>query len=215
MLFGEQSSDHPERDQMVRRQLRARNIRDERVLAAMLNVPRELFVPESEAGQAYADCALPIGCGQTISQPYIVALTLEALQLRGHERVLEVGAGSGYQAALLGLLAREVYAIEIVPELAESAKRVIEELGYDNVRVIMGDGSIGYPPAAPYDAIAVAAAPRTLPPALVDQLVDGGRLVIPVGERWGQTLYRIRKRGRHTDAEALTGCAFVPLITDS
>jgi protein-L-isoaspartate(D-aspartate) O-methyltransferase len=201
-----------QRATMVEEQLQGLGITDERVLAAMGEVPRHRFVPEYLTVLAYQDRALPIGFDQTISQPYMVALMLEALELTGTERVLEVGAGSGYQAALLGLLAREVYAVEIIPGLTESARRVIQRLGYDNVKVILANGSLGFEEAAPYDAIVVAAGAPEVPEALVEQLAEGGRLVIPVGDRSGQTVLRIRKSGGRTHTERITPCIFVPLI---
>lgn len=200
------------REAMVTRQLRGRNIRDERVLRAMLALPRHRFVPPELARVAYDDTALPIGCDQTISQPYMVALMLEALELRGHERVLEVGTGSGYQAALLGLLAREVYSVEVIAELASQARNVLSELGCTNVKVVLGNGSIGLPQAGPFDAIVVAAGAPEVPAALTAQLRDGGTLVIPVGGHGYQELVRVRKRGGTSTREVLTTCAFVPLV---
>lgn len=200
------------RAEMVEHQLRARNFRDERVMSAMLAVPRHLFVPPDLVSRAYDDVALPIGFEQTISQPYIVALILEALELEGDERVLDVGTGSGYQAALMGTLAREVHSIEIVPELVGMARRALERIGCNNVRVSLGNGSIGLPEEAPYDAIAVAAAAPRVPGELVEQLAEGGRLVIPVGEAWGQTLHCVRKLASGVETRAITPCAFVPLI---
>lgn len=201
-----------EREFMVARQLRGRDIRDERVLQAMLAVPRHLFVPPELAQSAYDDSALPIGYDQTISQPYMVAFMLEALGLEGRERVLEVGSGSGYQAALLGLLAREVYSVEIVPELASRAHDLVSELGFTNVKVALANGSIGLPQAGPFDAIVVAAGAPEIPAALTAQLKDGGTLVIPVGGHTYQDLVRVRKHGSTTTREVLTTCAFVPLV---
>ncbi|WP_428264995.1 protein-L-isoaspartate(D-aspartate) O-methyltransferase [Haliangium sp.] len=202
---------HELRRGMVERQLRGRGITDERVLAAMGTVPRHLFVPPHLRAAAYADSPLEIGHDQTISQPLMVAIMLEALELRGPERVLEVGCGSGYQAALLAKLAAEVYAVEIIPELARGAERALALADIAGVEVIVGDGGLGWPAAAPYDAIVVAAAAPEVPAPLVDQLGDGGRLVLPVGNGVLQTLLRIRKRGRATHSENLGGCAFVPL----
>ena len=170
------------REAMVDRQIEARGIRDPRVLNAMRQVPRERFVPPDVAPVAYADQPLPIGYGQTISQPYIVAYMSEALHVTENAKVLEIGTGSGYQAAVLGELAREVYTIEIVPELAERARATLEGLGYSNVHVRAGDGYLGWPEQAPFDAIMVTAAPDHVPQPLVDQLALGGRLVIPVGD---------------------------------
>jgi len=170
------------RDRMVAEQIQGRDVSDPRVLAAMRKVPRHRFVPERLRPEAYEDHPLPIGEGQTISQPYIVALMSELLQLGGGERVLEVGTGSGYQAAVLGELAKEVYSVEILAPLARRAAATLRELGYAGVNVRAGDGYLGWPEAAPFDAIVVTAAPDHIPQPLVDQLKTGGRLVIPVGE---------------------------------
>ncbi len=170
------------RQGMVDRQIEARGIRDPRVLAAMRKVPRERFVPPEVASLAYADQPLPIGYGQTISQPYVVAYMSEALQVNENAKVLEIGTGSGYQAAILGELAREVYTIEIVTELAERARATLDSLSYTNVHVRAGDGYLGWPEQAPFDAIIVTAAPDHVPQPLIDQLAVGGRLVIPVGD---------------------------------
>lgn len=170
------------RARLVAKQIRARGIRDEAVLKAMAKVPRHRFVPAAKAHQAYDDHPLPIGSGQTISQPFIVAYMTEAAEVAAHEKVLEVGAGSGYQAAILGELAKEVYTIEIIPELAEGARKVLAELGYKNVHVKTGNGYLGWPEHAPFDAIVVTAAPDEIPPALIEQLAVNGRLVIPVGD---------------------------------
>jgi len=166
---------------MVERQIRLRGVTDARVLAAMRAVPRERFVPPELASSAYEDTPLPIGDGQTISQPYIVAYMTELLQVAPEHRVLEIGTGSGYQAAVLGELAREVYTVEIVPSLARTAAAVLEELGYAHVHVRAGDGYQGWPEHAPFDRIIVTAAPETIPQPLIDQLTIGGRLVVPVG----------------------------------
>jgi protein-L-isoaspartate(D-aspartate) O-methyltransferase len=200
------------RRRMVAEQLWHRGIRDQRVLEAMRVVPRHLFVPGAWRAQAYEDMPLPIGHQQTISQPYIVALMLEALQLTGRERVLEVGAGSGYQAALLGWLARHVYTVEIVPELVQSACQLLSQLGYENVEVVAANGSLGWKAGAPYDAIIVAAASPVVPHSLVEQLQEGGRLVLPVGEFFSQVLLRVRKRRGEMVTENLGDCAFVPLV---
>jgi protein-L-isoaspartate(D-aspartate) O-methyltransferase len=197
---------------MVERQLRQRGIFDERVLGAMARVPRELFVPESVRELAYEDGALPIGYGQTISQPFIVATICTLLELSGDERVLDVGTGSGYQAAVLAELAREVVTIERVPELHERARAVLAEAGYENVDVRLGDGSLGVPERAPYDAIAVAAAAPTIPAALYDQLAEGGRLVLPRGSRWGQELVQVVKTEDGPVERASVPCRFVPLV---
>ncbi|MGD8608269.1 MAG: protein-L-isoaspartate(D-aspartate) O-methyltransferase [Myxococcales bacterium] len=201
-----------ERANMVEHQLRRRGISDERVLAAMGEVPREAFVPESVRREAYADSALPLSQGQTISQPLIVAMSVEALQLKGDDTVLEVGAGSGYQAAILSKLAKKVYAIEIIPELVANARRVLESLGIDNVELVCADGRKGYPQGAPYDGIVVAAAADDVPQALIEQLREGGRLVIPVGGKWGQSLQASRKVGGKLVSEELCRCVFVPLV---
>lgn len=200
------------RRRMVERQLRARGIRDPRVLAAMAEIPRELFLPEEQRDRAYDDEPLPIGFGQTISQPYMVALMAQSLELQGHEKVLEVGAGSGYHAAVLGALAREVIAVEIILELALRAQQNLEAAGRaHNVRVIWADGSRGYPELAPYDAISVAAAAPEVPPALLEQLADPGRMVIPVGSGWDQELRLISKRDGRLTHRIVTFCRFVPL----
>jgi protein-L-isoaspartate(D-aspartate) O-methyltransferase len=203
------------RARMVDEQLRRRGITDTRVLAAMGEVPREAFVPTSERNRAYCDGALPLSHGQTISQPLMVAMSVEALRLHGNETVLEVGAGSGYQAAVLSKLAKKVYAVEIIPELVEGARDVLDELGIDNVELICGDGRLGWAEGAPYDAIVVAAAADEVPPALVEQLKEGGRLVIPVGESWGQALQASRKRDGKLRSEELCRCVFVPLVHGS
>ncbi len=197
---------------MVEHQLRRRGIRDERVLDAMGRVPRHLFVPESKRAEAYADRPLPIGYAQTISQPLMVATMLEALELVGGEMVLEVGAGSGYQAAVLGTLARSVIALEIVPELVEQGRGNLSAAGIDNVEVRLADGGLGLVDEGPFSAIVVAAGAPVVPPPLVGQLAPGGRLVIPVDDGWGQMLTRIRRaEDGTTTTERLGGCAFVPL----
>lgn len=178
----------------------------------MREVPRHLFVPEAYRASAYEDYPLPIGQGQTISQPYIVALMLEALELGGNERVLEVGTGSGYQAALLGQLAQHVTTVEIIPELAQSAQELLDYLACNNVEVVAANGSIGWRAGAPYDAIIVAAASPLVPFSLTEQLQEGGRLVIPVGTLLEQKLLRVWKRGAMLETEDLGECAFVPLV---
>jgi protein-L-isoaspartate(D-aspartate) O-methyltransferase len=197
---------------MVEHQLRRRGISDERVLAAMGRVPRELFVPESVRRLAYEDGALPIGYGQTISQPYIVAAICSLLGLDGDERVLDVGTGSGYQAAVLAELAAQVVTIERVPELVERARVALIAAGYPNVDVRSGDGSVGVPDKAPFDAIAVAAAAPEVPEALYEQLADDGRLVLPKGSRWGQDLVLVVKTSEGPIERASVPCRFVPLL---
>jgi protein-L-isoaspartate(D-aspartate) O-methyltransferase len=199
---------------MVERQLRRRGIADERVLAAMDRVPRELFVPESLAEHAYDDGALPIGYHQTISQPFVVATICSLLSLRGTDRVLDVGTGSGYQAAVLAELAADVVTIERVPELAADARARLEQAGYANVDVRVGDGSLGVPERAPYDGIAVAAAAPRVPPALYDQLAEGGRLVLPRGSRWGQELVLVVRTPEGPAERTSIPCRFVPLVGD-
>jgi protein-L-isoaspartate(D-aspartate) O-methyltransferase len=187
------------------------DITDRRVLGAMATVPRHEFVPSELRNFAYADRPLPIGHGQTISQPYVVAFMTEKLEPKPTDRVLEVGTGSGYQAAILSGLVSEVYTIEIIEPLATRAKADLERLGYRNVKVRHGDGYQGWPEAAPFDAIIVTAAPDHVPQPLVDQLKDGGRMVIPVGELASQTLYLLRKRGDKLEREAVLPVRFVPL----
>jgi len=200
---------------MVEHQLRRRGIADSRVLAAMGEVPREAFVPPELEAEAYADNALPLSHGQTISQPLMVAMSIEALELDGDETVLEIGAGSGYQAAVLARLAKTVHAVEIIPELVEEARRALQSLGVENVELHCADGRKGWPEGAPYDGIVVAAAAEEVPRALVDQLAEGGRLVIPVGHRWGQSLQVLRKRGGKLEKGELCQCVFVPLVAGS
>jgi protein-L-isoaspartate(D-aspartate) O-methyltransferase len=197
---------------MVEEQLRARGIGDERVLAAMARVPRELFVPERLRDRAYDDAALPIGGGQTISQPYMVARICEVLALRGGERVLDVGTGSGYQAAVLAELAAEVHTIERLASLADQARDALGRAGYAHVHVHVGDGSLGLPEAAPFAAIAVAAAAPDVPASLYAQLVPGGRLAIPVGGRGGQELQLVVRSPEGPAVLRSVSCRFVPLV---
>jgi protein-L-isoaspartate(D-aspartate) O-methyltransferase len=201
------------RRRMIDEQLRSRGIRDERVLAAMGEVPRHLFVPPADQASAYADTPLPIGHGQTISQPYIVGFMTEALQLEPSHKVLEIGTGSGYQAAILGKLAGEVYTIELVPELAERARAALAAQGFDNVHVRAGDGYQGWPEHAPFDRIMVTAAPEDVPQALVDQLAPGGRMVVPVGPQFGdQELRILTKTPDGIVTERSLPVRFVPMI---
>jgi protein-L-isoaspartate(D-aspartate) O-methyltransferase len=201
------------RAKMVADHLRRRDIHDPRVLAAFATVPRERFVPDALSERAYDDAPLPIGEGQTISQPYVVAITAQALSLNGHERVLEIGAGSGYAAAVLAHLASEVYTVERHAELAEIARERLERLGYRNVHVKHGDGTLGWAEHAPFDGIVVAAGGPRVPKSLLDQLAIGGRLVMPVGRGYGQQLVRIT-RNAETEfvGEDLGAVQFVPLI---
>jgi protein-L-isoaspartate(D-aspartate) O-methyltransferase len=197
---------------MVAQQLELRGIRDQRLLDAMSSVPRELFVPEPARHLSYADEPISIGHGQTISQPYITALMVEALELNGEEKVLEIGAGSGYHAAVLGKLAARIISLELVPALAADARRNLKRAGLGkNVKVIAGDGSVGYPAEAPYEAISVAAGAPAVPESLLDQLTDQGRIVIPVGSREEQELLVISKSGGETSSRVATRCRFVPL----
>lgn len=202
-----------ERRHMVDAQLRRRGIRDERVLAAMLQIPRERFVPMEARVSAYQDCPIPIGYGQTISQPYMTALMAESLELTGSETVLEVGGGSGYAAAVLGLLAARVSTMEIVSSLAAMARGNLRHTGYDrNVTTIHGDGSLGCPDNAPFDAISVAAGASEIPAALLDQLNDPGRLAMPVGAWDEQELRVVTKRDGKLVSRVATLCRFVPLV---
>jgi protein-L-isoaspartate(D-aspartate) O-methyltransferase len=202
-----------QRRAMVERQLRRRGIRDERVLQAMARVPRELFVPEELRDRAYDDAALPIGAGQTISQPFMVAVIAQELGLRGRERVLDVGTGSGYQAAVLAELAAEVHSVERIPELAERARAALAATGYEErVTVHVGDGTRGLRERAPFAAIAVAAAAPEPPPSLYEQLEPGGRLVVPVGERYEQRLDVVVRSPEGAAVLHTVPCRFVPLV---
>ena len=208
-----QTDSHPQREAMVAQQIAARGVRDPLVLRAMRKVPREAFLAEELREFAYEDSPLPIAEEQTISQPYIVAYMIEALGLRGYERVLEIGTGSGYAAAVLAEIADEVYTIERHRSLAERARRLLAELGYSNVHVIHGDGTKGWPEAAPYDAIVVTAGGPAVPASLREQLAIGGRLVIPVGPVGDQRLVRVtRTADDQYREEKLAGVRFVPLI---
>lgn len=201
-----------QRLKMVREQLAARDIEDAKVLEAMGAVPRHIFVPELERPIAYADGPIPIGFGQTISQPYIVALMTQALRLQGNEKVLEIGTGSGYQAAILAVLARELYTIERVAELALQARERLSRLCVSNVTVMVRDGSLGLPEKAPFDAIIVTAAAPRPPEALIEQLAEGGRMVTPTGQRDEQILVKLTRTEHGIEKESLGGCAFVPLL---
>ncbi len=201
------------RERMVAEQIAGRGLVDERLLGAFREVPRELFVAPDLAGEAYEDRPLAIEAGQTISQPYIVAFMIASAGVRPGQRVLEVGAGSGYAAAVIGRIAEEVVAVERHGELARIADERMERLGYRNVRIVEGDGTLGFAQAAPYDSILVAAAGRQVPDALLDQLADGGVLVMPLGAPSGaQRLFRVRRRGGGFDREELDSVRFVPLI---
>lgn len=208
----EDASYAAQRAWMVEAQIHRRGISDPRVLAALSRVPRHLFVPREMRNLSYADEPLPIGEGQTISQPYIVAYMTQRLSLEGKERVLEVGTGSGYQTAVLAELAREVFTIEIVPGLADRARAHLESLGYDNIRFRVGDGTLGWPEEAPFDGILVTAAPPEIPAALEEQLAPGGRLVLPVGAE-SQELTLVWKSPRGLRRDRLLPVRFVPLIT--
>jgi protein-L-isoaspartate(D-aspartate) O-methyltransferase len=201
-----------EREHMIESQLARRGIKDKRVLNAMRQVPRHLFVPKDMRGLAYCDGPLPIGHGQTISQPYIVALMTELLELTGQEKVLELGTGSGYQAAILSRLVRQVYSVERHAALAQQAEKVLAQLGYDNVVIRVGDGTLGWSEYSPYEAIIVTAAAPDVPQPLTEQLADGGCLVAPVGSRWSQVLAKVKRQGETLVREHLTAVAFVPLV---
>ena len=201
-----------ERQRMVQQHLVPRGIHDERVLAAMSKVPREEFVPPQSRDASYEDGPLPIGYDQTISQPYIVAFMTEQLRLKSSNRVLEIGTGSGYQAAILAELVSEVYSIEIVEPLARTAETTLQRLGYKNVNVKVGDGYKGWPEAAPFDAIIVTCAPDKVPQPLIDQLKDGGRMVIPVGERFAQELYLLEKKNGQLKESVSLPVRFVPMM---
>src|SRR5712672_708637 len=200
------------RQRMVEQQLKLRGIKDERVLSAMAKVPREEFVPPESRAASYEDGPLPLGYAQTISQPYIVAFMTEQLRPKSSDRVLEIGSGSGYQAAILGELVAEVYTIEIVEPLAKSAEATLHRLGYNNVHIKVGDGYKGWPEEAPFDAIIVTCAPEKVPQPLVDQLKDGGRMVIPVGERFAQQLYLLEKKNGQLKESVTLPVRFVPML---
>jgi protein-L-isoaspartate(D-aspartate) O-methyltransferase len=201
-----------QRKRMVEEQLRSRGIRDPRLLAAMAKVPREVFIASEDFGRAYDDHPLPIGGGQTVSQPYMVAVMVAALQPRPSDRVLEVGAGTGYEAAILGELAAEVWTIERHQDLADKAREILSKLGYLNVHVVAGDGSVGLAEQAPFDGILVAAAAPKISDSLLAQLADGGRMVVPVGSRFEQLVQLVRKIGGEMAVSSLDACRFVPLV---
>ncbi len=201
-----------ERIAMVERQIRRRGVRDPRLLAAMAKVPRHCFVPEPYRAHAYEDHPLPIGRNQTISQPYIVAVMTEALALTGEERILEVGTGSGYQTAILAELGKEVFTVERLAELSEQARKILHSLGYTTIHFAVGDGSRGWPEFAPYDAIVVTAGAPEIPDPLYEQLAEGGRLVIPVGDHAHQELFQIVKTPEGPDVRNLGPCRFVDLL---
>ena len=201
------------REKMVEAQIKARGVKDHRVLSALLKVERHRFVPEEYLNSAYSDQPLPIGEGQTISQPYIVALMTELLELKGEEKVLEIGTGSGYQAAILAELAREVYSIEIIETLASMAKNRLLELGYQNIKVKAGDGYLGWPEVAPFDAIIITCAPDHIPKPLIEQLKEGGRMVVPVGA-YLQELKKIVKRSGKIVTTDVIPVVFVPMTGD-
>jgi protein-L-isoaspartate(D-aspartate) O-methyltransferase len=201
-----------ERERMVEYQIASRGIKDPKVICAMRKVPRHLFLPKESWPYAYVDSPVRIGCGQTISQPYIVALMTELLDVASDQRVLDIGTGSGYQAAILGELAAEVHSIERHPDLAHLAEERLQALGYENVNVHIGDGTQGFPPCAPYDRIIVAAAAPSVPDALLEQLADGGRLIIPVGKRFAQQLEIWKRQGEKFKKSTDISVIFVPLI---
>jgi protein-L-isoaspartate(D-aspartate) O-methyltransferase len=203
-------SSRKERERMVRSQIESRGITDRRVLEAMRSVPREAFIPDGNLALAYRDGPLPIGRGQTISQPYIVAYMTDQLSIESTDRVLEIGTGCGYQTAVLAELAEHVYTMEIIRELSERAQRDLERIGYENISFRIGDGSLGWPEEAPFDAIIVTAAPERIPTALQDQLAEGGRMIIPAGT-FSQRIYRITRTGGGLKKEPLIGVRFVPM----
>jgi len=200
------------REQMVKEQLASRGIKDPKVIQAFLRVPRHRFVLERDVHEAYDDHPLPIGEGQTISQPYMVALMTECLNLKGEERILEIGTGSGYQAAILAELAKEVYTVERFPALVERARYVLEELGYKNIKINLGDGTLGWPEFSPYDGIIVTAASLRIPLPLLEQLREKGRLVIPLGESFSQVLTIVEKYKDRIETREVCSCVFVPLV---
>lgn len=201
-----------QREEMVKRQLIPRGINDEKVLKAFLQVEREKFVPPSLTEDAYKDFPLSIGEEQTISQPYMVALMTQCLALTGKEKVLEIGTGSGYQTAILALLSREIYSLERISSLAEKAGKFLDQMGYPNVKVFTGDGTLGLKEYAPYDRILVTAGARDVPPPLIQQLNEGGVMVVPVGYAYSQELMVINKKGGKISSQGVERCVFVPLV---
>jgi protein-L-isoaspartate(D-aspartate) O-methyltransferase len=200
------------RKRMVKEQLIPRGIKDPRVISAFLKVERHKFIPEPMRGSAYADYPVPIGERQTISQPYIVALMTECLNLSGEEKVLEIGTGSGYQAAILAELTNQVYTLERFSELAKQAESTLLDLGYSNIKIKVGDGTLGWPEEAPFPRIIITAAAPEVPPPLIEQLSENGRMVLPLGETLSQVLTVIEKRDGQIKKESICGCVFVPLI---
>ncbi|KPK43029.1 MAG: protein-L-isoaspartate O-methyltransferase [Omnitrophica WOR_2 bacterium SM23_29] len=200
------------RKRMVEEQLIPRGIKDQRVIQAFLKVERHKFIPEKLRGSAYADYPVPIGEGQTISQPYIVALMTECLDLSGTEKVLEIGTGSGYQAAILAELSGEVYSIERFPSLAKRAESLFQDLGYSNIKIKVGDGTLGWPEEAPFSRIIITAAAPDVPLPLAEQLSENGKMVLPRGETYSQVLTLVQKKKGQLKVEPICGCVFVPLI---
>ncbi len=207
-----ESTDAVLRKRMVEEQLMPRGIFDEKVLNVFRTVSRHDFIPEMSLENAYADYPLPVGEGQTISQPYMVALMTQSLQLKGPERILEIGTGSGYQTAILAKLARQVYTIERFDTLANRAKLVLDDLGFTNIKIKLGDGTEGWEEFAPYEGIVITAGAPSIPPPLIEQLAEGGRMVIPVGGAFGQILTLVRKKDGNLTQEEICGCVFVPLV---
>jgi protein-L-isoaspartate(D-aspartate) O-methyltransferase len=199
------------REKMINSQIKARGVSDQLLLKAMFKVKRHLFVPLIHRGLAYEDAPLPIGEGQTISQPYIVALMTELLELKGGEKVLEIGTGSGYQAAILAELAKEIYSVELLKPLAERSQKLLKELGYENIKIKQGDGFLGWPEYAPFNAIIVTCAPEEIPPVLLEQLAEGGRLVIPVGTDY-QELRQLKKKDGKIISRGIIPVRFVPML---
>ena len=200
------------RKRMVNEQLLPRGIKNSRVIEAFLKIERHKFIPTEAKRKAYEDFPIPIGEGQTISQPYIVALMTECLDLKGNEKVLEIGTGSGYQAAILAELANQIYTVERIPALAQRAKETLQELGYSNVKVKVDDGTLGWPEEAPFSRIIITAAAPDVPFPLIEQLAEGGKMVLPLGERFSQVLTIIEKKKGKIKQKAVCGCIFVPLI---